>query len=96
MEVELCDALGVEREEVGLNLLGDGELVREALFFLLFLEEAREGAGHRVEGAAEFGELVVAGDGDAMAKVAAIDVLGCLVEVGDGFGDGAAEAKSHP
>ncbi|MEI9979757.1 MAG: hypothetical protein WDN23_12335 [Edaphobacter sp.] len=25
-----------------------------------------------------------------------IDVLGCLVEVGDGFGDGAAEADGHP
>ena len=60
VEFELGDTLCAEREEVGLDLLGDGDLVLEALLFFLLLEQPLQRAGHGVEGTAQLGELIVA------------------------------------
>ncbi len=68
VQIELGYAACVQRKEVGLNLLGDGDLVLQALFFFLFFEQALEGAGHGVEGLAEFGELIGTGDADAIVE----------------------------
>ncbi len=86
------------RKEVGLDLLRDGELALQALFFLLLKQQAFERAGHAVEGACEFAELVgglVARDRDAVHEVAAVDALGGGVEGRDRASDVAAEAEGH-
>ena len=59
VQIELEDAVSVKRKEVGLDLLRDGDLVLEALLFLLLCEEALQRSGHGVERAAQLGELVV-------------------------------------
>src|ERR1700761_2264269 len=82
VQIEGRDPLRVQRKEVGLNLLGDGDLVLQTLLLLLFLKEALQGSGHCVEGAAQFGELVITFDADAVVKVAAVDVFGRTVEIG--------------
>jgi len=70
-------------KEIGLDLLGDGELALQPLFFLLLDEQAFERAGHAVEGVRELAELVLLDSwrsGNAMREVASVDPLGGLVE----------------
>ena len=96
VQVELCDAVGVKRKEVGLDLLRDGDLVLQALLFLLLFEQSLQRSCHGVERSAQLGELIVACDADAVVEVAAVDVLGRAVEIGDRCGDGAAQPDRHP
>ncbi len=83
------------REEIGLDLAGDGELGEQAFFFALLGEEIDDGGGHAVEGLREGAELIAALDDDAVLEVAGVDLAGAAVELGDGARDGAAEAGGH-
>jgi hypothetical protein len=63
---------------------------------ILFYQESLQGSGHGVKRAAQLGELVGAGNADAVVQIAAIDVLGCTVEIGDRCCDGPAQPYRHP
>src|SRR6185312_3566555 len=86
---------GRVREEIGLDLAGDGELGEQAFFFALLGEEIDDGGGHAIEGSGECAELVFALDDDAMLKVARVDLAGAAIELRNGVRDGAAEAGGH-
>src|SRR5688500_15651239 len=63
------------RQQRHLDAARDAQLLREALFLGLLLEQVLDARGHRVERLRQLAELVPRFDGDAAGEVAAADAL---------------------
>ena len=96
MQIKTGNAMILQRKQIGLNFLGDGDLVLQPLLLLLFFEQPFQRSCHGVERSAQFGKLIAAGDADAIVEIAAIDVLRRLVKIGDRRRDGLAQPERHP
>ena len=83
MDFERCQLLDMVREELRLHFLSDHQFVLQLLFFFLLLDQFFERCSHRVEGIGQSGNLIVRLHWNAMAEIAAIDVGGGVIELGD-------------
>ena len=82
------------REELILHLAGDFDFRFQALLLLGDDQQLLQMLGHAVEGLAEFGQLIVAGDLDAMREIACDHQLRAFIEAMHRAGDGARDADS--
>ena len=86
-------------EEIGLHLLGNGELALQALLLLLLGEQSFERSGHTIERTIQLAQLVLLPPvccRNTMYEVAAVDPLSGRVKLFDRFCEVAAEAQRHP
>ena len=82
------------REQLRLHFLCDGDLVLQALLFLLLHDQLLDGFGHQIERTGQRCELIFRPNGDAVAEICAVDVRRGAIKFCHGASDGTGQASA--
>ena len=81
-------------KELLLNLVRDGELVLQSLFFFLLFDQLLNRCRHRIERVSQRSQLVAGSHRNAMAEIASINVFGRGIELGNSLGHRSRQARA--